>query len=167
MGVKLSTIRPVVLNTVAFYKAAANTGVHVATLFATIPPGYPNAGTVVIVAQRTFSGESASGWQSLLLDFLLLPSVSYTLGVLMPNGHYSFNSGYFAAPVTRGSLTFPAGAGVFTATSNPDVPPATAAGNAHYWIDLGWSEPDTTNWTEVARYPVLGDGATFGVKASA
>lgn len=167
MGVKLSTSRPLVLTTAAFYKASTNTGTHVATLFAVVPAGFPNATSNVIMAQKTFTGESASGWQSMTLDFLLMPGVSYTLAVLMPAGHYSFNSGYFATQIVVGSVTFPAGAGVFTATSNADVPPVTAVGNAHYWIDLSWSEPDTTNWTEVARFPVLGDGPRFGTKAAA
>ncbi len=166
MGVKLSVSRPIVLTAAAFYKAGTNTGTHVATLFAIIPAGFPNAGSTVIVAQKTFTGESASGWQSTTLDFLLMPGVSYTLAVLMPAGHYSFNSGYFATQIVVGSVTFPAGAGVFTATSNADVPPVTAVGNAHYWIDLMWSEPDATNWTEVARFPVLGDGPNFAPKAA-
>ncbi len=166
MGVKLSTSRPVVLETVQFYKAALNTGTHVATLFAIVPTGFPNAGSTVIVAQKTFTGETASGWQSLSLGFLLMPGVNYTLATLMPVGHYSFTSGYFANPITVGSLTFPAAAGVFIATSNPDVPPTSSSGNAHYWVNLTWSEPDTTNWTELARYPVLNDGPGFAVKVA-
>lgn len=165
-GLKFTTARPVVLDQVKFYKAAANTGTHVATLFAIVPTGYPNAGTAVILAQRTFTGETASGWQSVALGYLAMPGVDYTVAVHMPVGHYSFASGYFASQIVRGSLTFPVAAGVFAATANPDVRPTSSAGNAHYWVDMSWSEPDTTNWTELARFPVLSDGPNFGTKAA-
>lgn len=165
-GLKFTVIRPVVLDTVNFYKALTNTGTHVATLFAIVPAGFPNAGNAVIVAQRTFTGETASGWQSMALPYLLMPSVDYTAAVNMPAGHYSFTSGYFASQIVRGSVTFPAAAGVFASTANPDTRPTTTASNAHYWVDIGWSEPDTSNWTELARYPVLGDSSRFGTKAA-
>lgn len=166
-GLKFTVARPVVLDLVKFYKAAANTGTHVATLFGIVPTGYPNAASAVILAQRTFTGETASGWQSVALGYLAMPGVDYTVAVHMPVGHYSFASGYFASQIVRGTLTFPVAAGVFAATANPDVRPTISAGNAHYWVDLSWSEPDATNWTELARFPVLGDGPNFGTKAAA
>lgn len=166
MGVRFSSSRPLVLNAAGFFKSVLNVGTHVCTLFAVVPAGFPNAGATVIVAQKTYSGESASGWQNLTLDFLIWPGVNYTLATLMPNGHYAFTSGYFNNQITVGSLTFPVGAGVFAATSNPDVAPVASSGNAHYWNNLTWSEPNTADWAELARYPLLSDGPRFAVKAA-
>lgn len=72
-----------------FYKATANTGTHKATLRAI-------NGTVL--ATKTFSAESASGWQSVAFDtpVAITANTRYVMCVHMPNGNYSFKSG--AAP---------------------------------------------------------------------
>ena len=72
-----------------FYKAALNTGTHVAAL-------WTNTGTLLAIA--TFSGESASGWQqvSFPTPIAIAANTTYVISYLAPNGHYPGQDGYFA-----------------------------------------------------------------------
>lgn len=68
-----------------FYKATANTGTHTAKLWNTSDS---------ILATKVFSGESASGWQSVTLDtpISITANTRYFASIHMPNGHYSFDN---------------------------------------------------------------------------
>lgn len=122
------------LTKVKFYKDVANTGTHVAKVWSL-------AGS--LLATKTFSGESASGWQSATLDtpVALSAGVRVWASVRMPVGHYSDDgagttNGYAAgidhAPlhVNQGGSGF--GSGFATGDAWPDANHS----NVNYWIDV-------------------------------
>jgi len=76
------------INSVLFYKSAANTGTHIAHLW-TI------SGT--LLASATFTGESASGWQQVNFSspVAIAANTPYVASYVDPNGHYSFDAEYF------------------------------------------------------------------------
>jgi hypothetical protein len=116
-----------------FYKASTNTGTHVADL-------WTSTGTQL--AQATFSGETASGWQSVSFSspVAVTAGTTYVVSYYAPNGHYSFASGGLtnqvnAAPLYGlASAAAPNGNGVFAYGGAPAYPTGTYnAGN--YFVD--------------------------------
>jgi len=123
---------------VRFYKGAGNTGTHTGSLWTS---------TGTLLAHGTFTGETASGWQT--LEFPTAVQVNagqtYVAGYYAPNGHYAADQGYFSSgydnsPLHALSDGVAGGNGVFYAGS-PRFP--TASYNAtNYWVDpVFWSTP--------------------------
>ncbi|MEO3933634.1 DUF4082 domain-containing protein [Micrococcaceae bacterium Sec7.4] len=83
---------------VRFYKGAGNTGTHVGSLWTA-------AGQQL--AQVTFTGETASGWQTATFaaPVALEPGQSYVVSYLAPNGNYPYTAAFFAEPWINGVLT--------------------------------------------------------------
>ncbi|GAA2020731.1 hypothetical protein GCM10009740_06450 [Terrabacter terrae] len=74
---------------VRFYKASANTGTHIGSVWSA-------SGTKL--ASATFTSETASGWQqvSFASPVTISPGTVYVVSYYAPNGHYSGDSAYFA-----------------------------------------------------------------------
>lgn len=92
---------------IRFYKGPQNTGTHVGTL-------WTSTGTEL--ARVTFSDETASGWQTAVLDEPVAVSAgsAYVVSYLAPEGGYSASSEFFGEDWTAGPLTAPGEAnGVF------------------------------------------------------
>ena len=72
-----------------FYKTTGNTGTHIGRLW--------TAGGTQL-AQATFSGESASGWQQVSFGtpVAINANTTYVVSYHAPSGHYASRSGYFA-----------------------------------------------------------------------
>lgn len=143
MGVAFTVATPVRLTAASFYKAALNLGAHLARLW---EQGV--SGTWHKQVESEFTGETSSGTQTVPIAYDLLPGRSYILAVAMPQGHYSLDSGFYASPVTVGSLTisesiFGNSAGAVpttTSTNNYWVWPSWAEGSAD-WDLLAWTAP--------------------------
>ena len=86
LGVKFTADVAGSVTGVRFYKAAANTGTHVGALW---------SADRQLLAQGTFSGESASGWQTVTFatPVPITAGTTYVASYLAPNGHYSVTSG--------------------------------------------------------------------------
>ena len=119
------------VSAVRFYKSSANTGTHTGTL-------WNAAGNRLAVV--TFSGESASGWQSAVFStpVPVTAGQTYTVSYYAPKGHYSVTPYYWAY---RSTATTPlAVAGGFGATpagvynSNGAFPASIFRGN-NYFVD--------------------------------
>ena len=82
LGVKFQSDIAGTINGIRFYKAAANTGTHVGSLW---------SATGTLLAQATFTGETASGWQQVSFSspVSIQANTTYVAGYLAPNGHYS------------------------------------------------------------------------------
>jgi hypothetical protein len=118
-----------------FYKAAANTGTHTATLWST-------AGTALATA--TFTGESASGWQTVNFSnpVAITAGTTYVISYHTTTGHYSytgqaFNTQYDNAPLHAPSNGTSGGNGVFAygASSFPNQ----SFNAANYWVDVNFT----------------------------
>ena len=98
VGVKFTTDTFGTATGVRFYKASANTGTHIGSL-------WNSSGQ--LLASATFTGESSSGWQQVNFSqpVLLQPNTTYVASYFAPKGHYSQDGGYFYTDPPLGSPT--------------------------------------------------------------
>jgi len=120
-----------------FYKAAANTGVHIGNLWTT---------TGTQLATVTFSGETASGWQqaSFSTPVLIAAGTTYIISYYAPAGHYSVTEPYFDGtngdnpPLHALSNSAGGGNGVYQYGSTSAFP-AQTYDSSNYWVDVLFS----------------------------
>ena len=118
---------------VQFYKAAANVGTHVGSLWSS---------TGSLMGSVTFTNETASGWQTanFASPIPVKANTQYVVSYLAPAGHYSVDSGYFAtqgagiAPLTAPASTSTAPNGIY-AYSSTSTFPSNVSNNSNYWVD--------------------------------
>ncbi len=117
---------------IRFYKAAANTGTHVVSL-------WNSAGT--LLAQATASGESASGWQEVAFasPVAITANTTYVASYLAPNGHYSVDGAAlfwgFDNPPLHALPDGGSGNGVY-AYSATSTFPSNSYQASNYWVDV-------------------------------
>ncbi|RZS40925.1 Ig-like domain-containing protein [Herbihabitans rhizosphaerae] len=132
LGVKFSASVNATVTGVRFYKSSANTGTHTGSLW---------TATGQRLATGTFTGETASGWQTLTFatPVQIQGGRTYLVSYRAPNGHYSVDAAYFA--------TTGAGRGVVTAPSSPAAGgqgvyvygggfPSSTHNSNNYWVDV-------------------------------
>ena len=157
LGTKFRSDVPGFITGARFYKAALNTGTHVATL-------WTNTGT--LLGSTTFSGESASGWQqvSFPTPIAIAANTTYVISYLAPNGHYPGQDGYFAtagvdnAPLhaLRNGVDGPNGLYKYSTTS---VFPTDTFQSEGYFVDVVFNTtngPDVTAPTVKSVNPFAG-----------
>ena len=116
---------------VTFYKGAGNTGTHSGNLWSS---------TGALLATGTFSGESATGWQTLTFDtpVAITAGTTYVASYHAPNGNYSVDGGYFGGAHQSYPLTAPAdgsgGSNGLYAYGTTSAFPTGSAGSANYWV---------------------------------
>jgi hypothetical protein len=132
LGVKFTPTVNGTITGVRFYKSAANTGTHTGSLW--------NLGGTRL-ATGTFTGESASGWQTLTFasPVQVRGGTTYVASYTTTTGHYSADANYFAssgaglAPLVAPANGGPAGGqGVYKA---PSGFPNSSFNAANYWVD--------------------------------
>jgi Domain of unknown function (DUF4082) len=127
---------------IRFYKAAANTGTHIGSL-------WNASGT--LLASATFTNETASGWQTITFAsaVAITAGTTYVAGYFAPNGHYAATHGYFypapsPTPVGGAGYDSPplhavpnntSGNGVY-AYSAASVFPTNSFDASNYWVDV-------------------------------
>ena len=133
LGVKFSSDVDGRITGVRFHKAAANTGVHIGSLW--------TAGGQLL-AQGTFTNESPSGWQTLILTnaVTITANTTYVAAYHTPNGHYSVNGGAFSSsgvsnPPLRALANVASPNGVYR-YSGSSVFPDNTFNAANYWVDV-------------------------------
>jgi hypothetical protein len=116
LGMKFRLTSPGVAKAVRYYRPGAETGTHTGRLWG------PDK---VQLAQVTFTGESASGWQqaSFSTPVALPVGVTYTVSV-NANTHYVSRPAVFTTEKSSGPLIAPVNAGVFhdTIAAFPETP---------------------------------------------
>ena len=138
LGVKFTSSEDLSIVGVRFYKGPTNTGIHVGSL-------WDASGS--LLAQATFIGESAAGWQ----DVLFSTPVAITAGDIYvasyhaPDGGYSYEKNYLQNSYVNGPLTAPAsgssgGNGVYTYNAGPLFPASSGRG-ANYWVTPVYEVP--------------------------
>ena len=123
------------ITAVKFYKGAGNTGTHTGSLW---------SASGQRLATGTFSGESATGWQTLTFasPVTVTSGTAYVASYTTTTGHYAVNHGYFAGlSVSSPPLTAPATDetalnGVYQVGSGF---PTSSYGGNHYWVDVLFS----------------------------
>jgi len=134
LGVQFSSSAPGYISGLRYYKASANTGTHIGSL-------WTSDGT--LLAQATFTNESASGWQQVSFSspVAITPGTTYVAGYHTDTGHYSVDEGYFtSSSYLNAPLTAPGGNpstpnGLYTYSPTPTFPTGTFNGS-NYWVDV-------------------------------
>ncbi len=133
VGVKFSSTMDGEVTGLRFYKAAANTGTHVGTLW---------SASGERLARVTFANESATGWQTAVLDAPvgITAGTPYVASYLAPNGHYSATGAAFASgsvdnPPLRALSDSVSQNGVYQ-YSGGGVFPTRSFNASNYWVDV-------------------------------
>ncbi len=135
LGVRFQSSVAGTISGIRFYKGVNNTGTHIGTL-------YTDTGTQL--AQATFTGESASGWQQVnFTPVSINANTTYVAAYLANNGHWSrtvnyfYTSGYSNPPLsspesgTNGEYN-----GCELYSSSAAFPGAGNGYNANFWVDV-------------------------------
>jgi hypothetical protein len=127
---------------IRFYKASANTGTHVGSLWTS---------TGQLLASATFTGETASGWQQVNFSqpVQINKNTTYVASYLAPKGHYSQDGSYFYTTPPLGTNPV---------ITNVDSPPLHALRNTNGVVNgvftYSGSSAFPTSSTSAANYYV-------------
>ncbi|WP_143591463.1 DUF4082 domain-containing protein [Thermoactinospora rubra] len=146
LGVKFTADRGGVVTGVRFYKGPGNTGTHVGALWTA-------SGTKL--AEATFAGESAAGWQQVTFSspVTISANTTYVASYHAPVGRYSYTWGQFgSAGVSNPPLRVPQNGGLY-AYGNAGTFPATSS-PANYWVDVVFSAVDSAAPQVVSANPL-------------
>ncbi len=125
---------------VRFFKGAANTGVHVGSLWSS---------SGALLARVTFTGESASGWQSASFGtgVAIMAGATYVVSYYAPQGRYALTSSGLAQGAASPPLRAPSGNnGVYRYGGAPAFP-TDSYQNSNYWVDVQFTltQPSDTS----------------------
>jgi hypothetical protein len=150
VGVTFRSDVPGKVTGIRFYKAAANTGTHVGTLW--------SAGGQVL-AQATFEGETGSGWQQVTFSspVQIEANTTYVASYLAPAGHVSGNGPNLASAVDNAPLHAEAAGGLYTFGATTRFPTSNFE-NSNYWVDVLFL-PEVAPGTPAAPTATAGFGA--------
>jgi hypothetical protein len=163
VGVKFNSDTAGSLTGLRFYKGTGNTGSHVAHLWS-------SGGQ--LLATATFSGETASGWQTVTFPspVAIAANTTYVASYYAPVGHYAVTNGYFANAVDSGPLhalanTQAGGNGVYRYGTGGGFPTGSF-NSSNYWVDVVFSNvpppppPQAWSQTTVADFNAAGASQT-------
>ena len=114
---------------VRFFKGTRNIGTHVGNLW---------SGNGANLAEVTFTGETASGWQQAIFakPVAIVAGATYTVSYLAPRGGYAIDEQFNWSSAIAGPLKVMApGAGVYAYGSSTRFPASTWRGS-NYWVDV-------------------------------
>jgi hypothetical protein len=145
LGVRFRSSAAGNVTALRFYKHPQNTGSHVGSLWSA-------SGT--LLAQVTFSGETASGWQvqTLATPVALTPNTDYVASYHTSSGFYTGDDNYFASSgVSSGPLSAPqdgtGGAnGLYRYSAGSSFPNETY-NSENYWVDVVFNTSGSSDTT--------------------
>ncbi len=134
LGVKFSSESYGAVSGIRFYKASANTGTHIGSLWSA-------GGT--LLAQATFSNETESGWQQVNFSnpVIVNSNTTYVAGYFAPKGHYSDTVSAFTTvgvsnpPLQALASTQSTLNGVYAYTPSSTFPTSSVKAT-NYWVDV-------------------------------
>lgn len=133
VGVKFRSHTKGWITSIRFYKASANTGVHVGTLWSE---------QGLKLASATFFDETSSGWQQVTFarPVGVEANAIYVASYHTNTGHYSADPLYFVAGGDNGTLQVlrdgvEGGNGVYSYGKRSEFPAQTRKGT-NYWVDV-------------------------------
>lgn len=137
LGVKFRSSINGYITGIRFYKAAANTGVHIGQL-------WQEGNLSTPLATATFTNESESGWQevSLSTPVAITAGATYVASYFSPNGIFSFTTKNFNTSVVTGPLTALSAPGtvpengVFRVASAPEYPQNGGPEQRNFLVDV-------------------------------
>ncbi len=169
VGVKFRSSIAGYITGVKFWKgSSSNNGTHVGHL-------WNSTGTKL--GEKSFSGETSSGWQTVTFTspVAIAANTTYVASYFSPSGYYSSTNPYFSSATTNGYLTALANGtdgsnGVYLYTASGGFP-INGFQSQNNWVDIVFTPnttPDTTPPTISITAPAAGNVAgTVNVTASA
>lgn len=152
LGMRFTPTTDTFATGVRFYKGTGNTGTHIGRLWSS---------SGQLLASVTFTGETATGWQTAQFSSIvpITAGSTYVVSYTAPNGHYAaqpdaFSSAGLVAPplkVDGGYGAIPAGV-----YSNPGSFPNQSYQNSNYFVDVLVNGTDTTPLTVTNQWPLPG-----------
>ena len=163
LGLKFSSDTAGTVTGVRFYKSTNNTGTHSGSLWTL-------AGQRLATA--TFTGETASGWQSVTFStpVAITANTTYVVSYFAPQGHYSQATGYMhphpsPIPAGRSSVdsaplhalrnTPTSGNGLY-AYSGSSAFPSNSFNAENYWVDVMYMNGAATTPSVASTTPAAG-----------
>ncbi|MEV0679068.1 DUF4082 domain-containing protein [Actinosynnema sp. NPDC050436] len=158
LGVRFTPTRSGRITGVKFYKGLENTGTHTGTLWTR---------NGALLATGTFTGETASGWQTLTFaqPVVVAPGLTYVASYTAPTGRYAINSGYFqttdvdSPPLKASQTGFDNPNGVFMVGGG--FPNLSHQGN-NYWVDVDYVPSSDTSPPAHTGHTPLSDAVAVG-----
>ncbi len=152
LGVKFRSDVNGKITGIRFYKAAANTGTHVGNLWSS---------TGTLLGSITFSSETASGWQQMLLasPVAITSNTVYVASYHCTIGHYSEDDNYFLSngvnnpPLHALTNGVSGGNGVYAYGTSSAFPSSTY-NSANYWVDVVFQAAAAPTLVSVAVTPL-------------
>ena len=157
LGVKFRSDVAGWVSGVKFYKGTGNTGTHTGSLWST---------SGQLLATGTFTGETASGWQTLTFGQAVQvnANTTYIVSYHTDTGHYAADGGYFSSnsyydePLTALANGTDGPNGVYRVGASGY--PSDTYGAANYWVDVVFTTvkpADTTPPTVAVTSPANND----------
>jgi hypothetical protein len=133
LGVRFVSSADIRVTGIRFYKSPDNAGPHLGTLWDSARK---------VVSRVEFTDETESGWQTAEFSTPVAVAAGDTLvaSYLAPRGRYSADTRGFDTPVSDGTVTFPAGAGVYTYSE--DGYPSRTFEKSNYFVDIVYAPGD-------------------------
>ena len=150
LGVKFKPQESGYVTGIRFYKGSGNTGTHTGSLWTS---------TGTLLATGTFTNETSTGWQTLVLpeSVAVEAGTTYVASYRAPNGRYAADAGYFtskdhiAPPLS--ALGTPSGETNGVYRDGAGFPNASY-GATNYWVDVLFTVDDSTPPVVTNRVPL-------------
>jgi len=164
VGMRLKADQPGYITGIRFYKVGGMTGMHTASL-------WNNMGQQL--AQATFTGESATGWQQ--VDFspiAITANTIYTVSVYMADGNYTATPSFFTADVNNSPLIAPSDGTAFDGLGNQGQGDYHAGASAYptdyfnsgnYWVDASFTTSLNNAAPQVSSHTPVADATNVPV----
>ncbi|WP_235436808.1 DUF4082 domain-containing protein [Pseudarthrobacter siccitolerans] len=160
LGMKFRADTAGIVTGVRFYKGESNAGPHTGRLWTS---------TGILLADVTFTEETASGWQEALFasPVPIAADTTYVVSYFAPEGFYSSTGGYFTSSADRAPLHGLASGtdglnGVYRYGAS--AYPTESHNNTNYWVDVVF-HASTTGQAPIVTAASPSDGTT-GVPVS-
>ena len=155
LGVRFRSSQNGVITGVRYFKGAGTTGTHIGQLW---------TNTGVLLAQATFTNETASGWQTALFNtpVSITAGVNYVASYHSPSGDFAATVNYYNQAVVNGPLRGLANGesgpnGLYRYSATP-VFPNNGYQSSNYWADVVFVPEDTgtaSQKTTIQNQPLL------------
>ena len=159
VGVKFRADENGYITGLRFYKGEGDTGTHVGHLWSS---------TGQQLAEATFSGESASGWQQVQLGAAVpvLKDATYVASYHSSAGYFAYSTLFFTAQLDNGPLHAPAngasgGNGVYSYGGSQF--PTSSFDSSNYWADVVYRRASEVDQTAPAITTISPADAATGV----
>ncbi|MET0739059.1 MAG: DUF4082 domain-containing protein [Acidimicrobiales bacterium] len=152
LGLRFSPTSDGFITGVRFYKGAGNGGTHQGSLW---------SASGQQLATGTFTGESATGWQSMRFTSAVPVSAgqTYVVSYTAPQGHYAIQGdAFWERPLLAGPLRVAGGFGAAPAGvyAHQGQFPAESHQSSNYFVDVLFSTVDDSPLAATGQWPLPG-----------